>query len=86
MPSRHLIARAIRVQMTRQDMSQTALALKMGKGQQWISRRIGKHADVALDFDDLDAFAAALDAPLSVLLESANIRCNMHGREVDLVA
>lgn len=77
---------SIRVQMTKANLTQAELALKMGRGQQWVSRRIGKHADVAMDFDDLDAFAKALDAPLSVLLEDANIRCNMHGRAVDLVA
>lgn len=54
--------------MGRQHLNQSILAKRLGKAQPWVSRRIGEHADTAIDLDDLEAFAAALNVPATRLL------------------
>lgn len=65
-------------------MTQVSVAKALGKSQAAMSRRW--NGELPYDLDELQVLTAFLDMPLSVLLESANIRCNMHGRAVGLVA
>lgn len=77
-PLGSLVARAIRVALVRRDLKQYQLAKMMGVGQQWLSRRISDHATVALNLDEIEMIAAALDARLSEFLgPDAGIRCDV---------
>lgn len=57
--------------MGRKRVSGSELARRMGRSQAWVSRRIV--GAVALDWDDMDQIAKALDVPLSDLLPSGLI-------------
>jgi transcriptional regulator with XRE-family HTH domain len=60
--------------MGRQHLDQSSLAKRLGKAQPWVSRRVGKNADIALNLDDLEAFAAALNVPATRLLRWDEVR------------
>lgn len=78
------VAAEIRAEAARQRVTQLSVAKALGKSQAAMSRRW--NGDLPYDLDELQALTAFLDMSLGDLLESANIRCNMHGGAVDLVA
>ena len=58
---RERVVVAVRVEMARQGITQTRLAELTGLSQAYISRRMT--GDTALDIDDLDKIATALQVP-----------------------
>lgn len=66
-PLRLAIAAEIRAEMGRQSVNQSELARRIGEGQPWVNRRV--KGDVALDFDDIERIASALDVPAGYLLD-----------------
>jgi transcriptional regulator with XRE-family HTH domain len=65
---RQVVASEVRAEMARQRMSQSALARLLREGQPWVNRRV--NADVAMDLDDVERIARALDVPLSTFLSA----------------
>lgn len=61
-------AAEIRAEMGRKHLSQSALAKRLDRGQPWVSRRIGEHADTPITLDDLEEFASALNVSATQLL------------------
>jgi transcriptional regulator with XRE-family HTH domain len=66
-PSR-LIAREIRAELGRQQLSQRRLALALGTNYQWVQRRVSIGAEIELTFDDTQRIANALGVPVRQLL------------------
>lgn len=66
MSTRQAVAEEVRAQMARRRISGSELARRLGKPQPWVSRRTT--GAVALDFDDLDIIAGALDCNVSDLM------------------
>jgi transcriptional regulator with XRE-family HTH domain len=66
-PSR-LIAREIRAELGRQQLSQRRLALQLGTNYQWVQRRVSIGAEIELTFDDVTRIAGALGVPVQQLL------------------
>ena len=66
-PSR-LVAREIRAELGRQQLSQRRLAVKMGNSYQWVQRRVSLGATLLLTVDDIQAIADALAVPPSRFL------------------
>lgn len=64
---RQVIAAELRAEMGRLQVNQSELARRIGEGQPWVNRRV--RGDVALDFDDLERIAAALDVSTGYLLD-----------------
>lgn len=66
MPLARRIARQIRAEMGRQELTQTMLAERLGWQQQRLGRRLT--AAVAVDATELEQIAAALGVPVSALI------------------
>lgn len=66
-PSR-LVAREIRAELGRQQLSQRRLALLMGATYQWVQRRLSIGAELELTVDDAQRIADALGVPVAQLL------------------
>lgn len=64
--TRQAVAEEVRAQMARRRVNGSELARRLGQSQPWVSRRTT--GAVALDFDDLDAIARALDCAVSDLM------------------
>jgi transcriptional regulator with XRE-family HTH domain len=60
------VAEEIRVQLARRNITATELARRAGMTQRSISRRIT--GEKAIDMDDLEKIAKALDVPITALL------------------
>jgi transcriptional regulator with XRE-family HTH domain len=63
---RTAVAGHVRAEMGRLRVSQSELARRLSEGQPWVNRRV--NGDVALNVDDLERIAAALNVPLHKLL------------------
>lgn len=63
------IGREIHAEMIRQGLTQEDLAERLGRSQQWVSRRITGRTPV--DAADVEQIAAALGVPLTRLLPHA---------------
>ena len=59
----------IRAAIAGADVTQEELAERVGKSQQWVSRRIT--GTVPADASDIELIAAALDVPVAQLLPAA---------------
>lgn len=67
------VAEEIRVQLARKNITASELARRAGMTQRSVSRRIT--GEKAIDMDDLERFAQALDVPVTALLpQEASIR------------
>ena len=66
METRQAVAEEIRAVMGRKRISGSELARRLDRSQPWVSRRIS--GAVALDWDDMDRIAQALDVAISDLL------------------
>lgn len=66
METRVAVAEEIRSVMGRKRVSGSELARRMERSQPWVSRRIS--GAVALDWDDMESIAKALDVPIGDLL------------------
>lgn len=62
---RQSVAMEIRVLMLRRGVRAVTIAQKMGKSEAYMSRRL--NGETALDLDDLEAIASALDVPITDL-------------------
>lgn len=67
------VAREIRAELARREMTQAMLAAAIGKNEMYVSRRIGisKEGRMPLDMADLELIAGALDVPVTQFLASA---------------
>lgn len=61
------VAREIRAELARQEMTQAALAAKIGKTEFYVSRRLGAGdaRKTPIDMADLELIAEALGVPVS---------------------
>src|SRR5574338_432246 len=66
---RRSVAMEIRVLMLRRGVRAVSIAHQMGKSEAYISRRL--NGETALDLDDLEAIAAALDVPITDLFPTS---------------
>jgi transcriptional regulator with XRE-family HTH domain len=57
------VARAVRAELERRQMTQTELATLMGRQQQWLNRRLV--GEVAFGVDELAEVATALGVPVA---------------------
>lgn len=64
-----LIRTAIRVEIARQDTTQTKVASAIGKSDAWLSTRMG--GQVGINLDDLDLIASGLGLSAHALINSA---------------
>jgi transcriptional regulator with XRE-family HTH domain len=64
------VAREIRAELARQQMTQATLAAAMGKNEMYVSRRLGVQKDgrLPLDMTDLERIAEVLKVPASHFL------------------
>ena len=68
-PSR-LVAREIRAELGRQQISQRRLALMTGTNYNWVNRRLAIDAPVDMTFEDVDRMAKALHVPVQRLVSA----------------
>ncbi len=59
------VAGEIRAMMARQQVTQSELASVVGQSEAWVSYRL--NGKVAIDLNDLERIAAALDVPVDQL-------------------
>jgi transcriptional regulator with XRE-family HTH domain len=62
----HRIASNLKAEMARRDVTQASLARKLGRPQQFVSRRLS--GQVVLTVDELGDFASAIGIPLADLV------------------
>lgn len=71
--SRQRVAENVRGWMARRNVTQTALAKRLGCSQPVISRRV--RGEIPFDLDELIEIAVVLDIDLSELMDGARSRC-----------
>lgn len=65
-----MVAREIRAELGRQQISQRRLALMTGTNYNWVNRRVAIDAPVEMTFEDVQKIAQALNVPVQRLVSA----------------